>query len=74
MLGGFNRPEGTAYEVAWFEAMIDHHDDAAHMSERLLERDADQTGHAELRALAQAIITADQQLRGTTSEPFNSVI
>ncbi|MBK8030447.1 MAG: DUF305 domain-containing protein [Chloroflexi bacterium] len=58
MFAGFNRLEGADYEVAWFEAMVDHHDDAVHMSERLLERDADQTGHAELRALAQAIITA----------------
>lgn len=61
MFAGFNRLEGTDYEVAWFEAMIDHHDDAVHMSERLLERDADQQGHADLRALAQAIITAQTE-------------
>ncbi len=58
MFAGFNRLEGADYEVAWFEAMVDHHDDAVHMSERLLERDANQTGHAELRTLAQDIITA----------------
>lgn len=57
MFAGFNRLEGVEYEVAWFEAMVDHHDDAVHMSERLLERDADQQGHADLRALAQDIIT-----------------
>lgn len=58
MFAGFNRLEGADYEIAWFEAMVDHHDDAVHMSARLHERDGDQTGHAELRALAQAIITA----------------
>lgn len=61
MFAGFNRLEGTDYEVAWFEAMIDHHDDAVHMSERLLERDADQQGHADLRALAQGIITTQTE-------------
>jgi uncharacterized protein (DUF305 family) len=58
MMAGFNRLEGADYEVAWLESMIDHHDDAIHMSERLLARDADATGHADLRALAQAIIDA----------------
>lgn len=58
MMAGFNRLEGMEYETAWLEAMIDHHDDAIHMSERLLERDVDNVGHAELRALAQQIIDA----------------
>lgn len=58
MFAGFNRLESIDYEIAWFEAMVDHHDDAIHMSERLLDRDADGAGHAELRALAEGIITA----------------
>lgn len=58
MMAGFNRLEGMEYETAWLEAMIDHHDDAIHMSERLLERDVDNVGHAELRDLAQQIIDA----------------
>lgn len=52
MFAGFSRLEGQDYEVAWLESMIDHHDDALHMSERILtvgEHDA-------LRELAQAII------------------
>jgi uncharacterized protein (DUF305 family) len=57
MFAGFNRLEGVEYETAWLEAMIDHHDDAIHMSERLLSRDPEGTGHAELRELAQKIIT-----------------
>lgn len=36
--------------------MIDHHDDAIHMSERLLSR-AGEEGHTELRDLAKKIIT-----------------
>jgi uncharacterized protein (DUF305 family) len=58
MMAGFNRLEGTAYEIAWLESMIDHHDDALHMSERLLSRVPEGTGHAELLTLAQAIIDA----------------
>lgn len=61
MFAGFNRLEGVDYEVAWLESMIDHHDDAIHMSERLLERDADSAGHAELRDMAQAIIDAQTE-------------
>lgn len=61
MFAGFNRLEGAEYEVAWLESMIDHHDDAIHMSERFLERDADSTGHAELRDLAQSIIDAQTE-------------
>lgn len=57
MFAGLNRLEGGAYEIAWIEAMIDHHDDALHMSERLLMRAPEGTGHAELRELAQKIIT-----------------
>ncbi|MCS6836929.1 MAG: DUF305 domain-containing protein [Anaerolineae bacterium] len=52
MFAGFNRLEGRDYEIAWLESMIDHHDDAIHMSERLLAREP----RAELRALAEAII------------------
>jgi uncharacterized protein (DUF305 family) len=58
MMAGFNRLDGIDYEIAWLESMVDHHDDAMHMSERLLSRDADGTGHVDLRALAQAIIDA----------------
>jgi uncharacterized protein (DUF305 family) len=54
MMAGFNRLKGVEYELAWLESMIDHHDDALHMSERLLTR----AQHAELRALAEAIISA----------------
>jgi uncharacterized protein (DUF305 family) len=54
MMAGLNRLEGRAYEIAWLESMIDHHDDALHMSERILQR----AEHAELRTLAEAIISA----------------
>lgn len=59
MFAGFNQVEGIEYEIAWLEAMIDHHDDAIHMAERLLMRVPEGVGHAELLALAQQII-ADQ--------------
>lgn len=59
MFAGFNQVEGLEYEIAWTEAMIDHHDDALHMAERLLQRAPEGTGHPELRALAEQII-ADQ--------------
>jgi len=52
MMSGFDRVEGAEYEVAWLESMIDHHDDALHMSERSLRY----AEHEELRALAQQII------------------
>jgi len=58
MFAGFNRLEGMDYETAWLESMIDHHDDAIHMSERLLTRDADGVAHPELVELAQNIIDA----------------
>jgi uncharacterized protein (DUF305 family) len=54
MMAGFDFYEGAEYEVAWLESMIDHHDDALHMSERVLER----ASHPELIELANNIITA----------------
>jgi uncharacterized protein (DUF305 family) len=54
MMAGLGRLEGTAYEIAWLESMIDHHDDALHMSNRVLPR----AQHAELSDLAQKIIDA----------------
>jgi uncharacterized protein (DUF305 family) len=53
MMAGLNRLEGSDYETAWIESMIDHHDDAIHMAERILER----AEHEELRGLAEQIIT-----------------
>ncbi len=55
MFAGFNRLEGVDYDLAWLESMIDHHDDAIHMAERLLGRGV---VHEELGTLAQAIIDA----------------
>ncbi|MBK8139333.1 MAG: DUF305 domain-containing protein [Chloroflexi bacterium] len=55
MFAGFNRLEGVEFEIAWLESMIDHHNDALRMSERLLARG---TVHEELAAFAQAIIDA----------------
>lgn len=52
MMAGFDRLEGLDYEIAWLEAMIDHHDDAVHMSQRILRY----AEHEELRALALQII------------------
>lgn len=52
MMAGLNQLEGREYEIAWVEAMIDHHDDALHMSERLLKY----VEHAELRTMATNII------------------
>jgi len=54
MMAGLERAEGIDYDIAWLEAMIDHHDDAIHMAERILER----AEHAGLITLAQAIISA----------------
>ena len=45
---------GVDYEIAWLEAMIDHHDDALHMAERILEV----TERPDLQELAQGIIDA----------------
>ncbi len=53
MMAGLNRLDGRAFEIAWVESMIDHHDDALHMAERMLE----QVEHEELRALAEQIIS-----------------
>lgn len=54
MMAGLNRYRGVTYDIAWIESMIDHHDDALHMSERLLPR----VVNAPLGELAQAIIDA----------------
>jgi uncharacterized protein (DUF305 family) len=56
MMAGLLQLEGTEYEIAWLESMIDHHDDAIHMSARLLARATN--GHVELLELAQTIIDA----------------
>jgi uncharacterized protein (DUF305 family) len=53
MMAGLDRLEGVDYEIAWLEAMIDHHDDAIHMAERILEREV----HPETLEIAQQIIT-----------------
>lgn len=55
MFAGFNRLDGVEYDIAWLESMIDHHDDALHMAERLLERGV---VHTELIPFAQNIIDA----------------
>jgi uncharacterized protein (DUF305 family) len=52
MMAGLNRLEGRDYEIAFLESMIDHHDDAVHMSERILKV----AEHKELRKMAQKII------------------
>lgn len=57
MFAGFNQVEGVDYEIAWLESMVDHHDDALHMAERLLTRIA--PDHSELAELTEQII-ADQ--------------
>jgi uncharacterized protein (DUF305 family) len=54
MMSGLSKLEGTEYEVAWLEAMIDHHDDAVHMSNRILKS----AEHKELRDMAEKIIKA----------------
>lgn len=63
MMAGLNRLEGLDYDIAWLEAMIDHHDDALHMAERILRL----AQHEALRDLAQAII-ADQTAEITLME------
>jgi uncharacterized protein (DUF305 family) len=57
MFAGLHALTGVEYEIAWLEAMIDHHDDALHMAERILENAPEGAGHAELRQMAQQIIT-----------------
>lgn len=54
MMAGFDYFEGEDYDVAWLESMIDHHDDALHMSKRVLNW----ATHPELIELANNIITA----------------
>lgn len=54
MFAGFNRLKGAAYETAWLESMIDHHDDALHMAQRIQRIGQ----HPLLLDLAQAIIDA----------------
>jgi uncharacterized protein (DUF305 family) len=54
MMAGLYALTGTDYEVAWLEAMIDHHDDAIHMSERLMPK----VQHEELGTFAQGVIDA----------------
>ena len=56
MMAGLNRVESVEYDIAWAESMKDHHDDAIHMSERLLSRVPEGEGHADLRVLAETII------------------
>jgi uncharacterized protein (DUF305 family) len=52
MMAGLNQLEGRDYEIAWLEAMIDHHDDAIHMAERILRHPA----HEAVSQLATNII------------------
>jgi uncharacterized protein (DUF305 family) len=52
MMAGLSKLSGVDYEIAWTEAMIDHHDDAVHMSQRILKN----AEHKELRAMAEQII------------------
>jgi uncharacterized protein (DUF305 family) len=63
MMAGLDRVEGIAYDIAWLEAMIDHHDDALHMAQRVLRY----AEHEDLRALAQQIID-DQTAEIATME------
>jgi uncharacterized protein (DUF305 family) len=53
MMAGLDGLTGTDYDVAWMEAMIDHHDDAVNMARRVLRW----AEHPELITLARAIIT-----------------
>lgn len=68
MFAGFSYLTGVDYEIAWLEAMIDHHDDALHMSTRILE----QAVHEELATFAQGIIDAQtaeiEQMEGLLME------
>jgi len=52
MMAGLDRLQGHDYEIAWLESMIDHHDDAIHMAQRILKI----AEHPELRNMAQKII------------------
>lgn len=53
MMAGLSSLQGKAYDGAWLESMIDHHDDAVHMSNRILKYT---TIHDEVKTLANAII------------------
>jgi uncharacterized protein (DUF305 family) len=52
MMAGLSKLDGKDYEIAWIEAMIDHHSMAIGMSQQLLPR----VQHPELKKLAQSII------------------
>ena len=52
MMAGLDRLEGRAYEIAWLEAMINHHTSAIDMAGHILK----QAEHKDLRDLAQHII------------------
>ena len=52
MMSGLSSVSGNDYEIGWLEAMIDHHDDAINMSQRVLQF----AEHKELLSLAQQII------------------
>jgi len=52
MFAGFSQLKGRDYEIAWLESMIDHHDDAVHMSNRILKV----VQHADLKKLAEQIV------------------
>jgi uncharacterized protein (DUF305 family) len=52
MMAGLSRLQGVDYDIAWLEAMIDHHDDALHMAECILTR----AQHDALIGLAEAIL------------------
>ncbi len=52
MFAGFSKLKGRDYEIAWLESMIDHHDDAIHMSTRVLKT----AQHDDLKKLAEKII------------------
>lgn len=52
MMAGLHLLTGPEYEAAWLEAMIEHHQDALHMAERILES----TERPELVALGERII------------------
>ncbi len=73
MMAGLNRLEGVDYDFAWLESMIDHHDDAIHMSKRLLMRVPEGVGHADLFALANQII-ADQTAETSIMEEMLTVM
>ena len=54
MLAGLDRLTGVDYDLAWLEAMIEHHDGALHMAGRVQMW----AQHPELLALAENIISA----------------